>query len=237
MTLVFIPGLLSDAVVWQHAADRLSRHLPVAIADVSAGDSITGMAETILGEHAGPLLVAGHSMGARVALEMYRLAPQRVRALALADTGIHPRQEGEEAKRQKVLDLARNEGMAALAAAWLPPMLDQTRLGDTELLETLTAMVLRADVAQHDRQIGALLNRPDAEAALSDVTCPVLLVVGRQDIWSPPAQHEDMLNRLERARLEIIDDAGHFAPIERPEAVTAALESWVLDILAAKDTA
>lgn len=226
-TVVFVPGLLSDGIVWQHAADRLAQSHTVAIADVSGGRSITGMAEAILSEQAGALIVAGHSMGARVALEMARIAPERIKGLVLADTGIHPRREGEEAKRQVLLDLAHAQGMEALAAKWLPPMVDEARQGDRVLMDALTAMVLRTDAAQHDRQIGALLGRPDASAYLNEITCPVLLVVGRQDVWSPIAQHETMLESLPDARLVVIENAGHFAPIEQPQAVTDALETWL----------
>lgn len=226
-TVVFVPGLLSDGIVWQHAADRLAQTHLVAIADVSDGTSITGMAETILAEQPGRLIVAGHSMGARVALEMARIAPERIDGLVLADTGIHPKREGEDAKRQLVLDLSREQGMKALAAKWLPPMVDEARQGDRALMDALTTMVLRADVAQHDRQIGALLGRPDASAYLDEITCPVLLIVGRQDVWSPIVQHETMLENLPNARLVIIENAGHFAPIEQPQAVSDALAQWI----------
>ncbi|WP_321397044.1 alpha/beta hydrolase [Emcibacter sp.] len=226
-TLILIPGLLSDAIVWKHAAETLEKLLPVRIADVSAGISLTKMAEDILNNTTGPLYVAGHSMGARIAIEMVKLAPERVKKLALIDTGIHPRKEGEEAKRQVLVDLAYNEGMKALAEKWLPPMVHEDRHRDQKLMNTLTAMVLRADPDQHKRQIQALLDRPDAANFFPSIKCPVLLVVGRQDQWSPLAQHEEMLAGLENAKLAVIEDAGHFAPIERPEDVTKALENWV----------
>ena len=226
-TLVLIPGLLSDAYVWQPVADAFGKAMPVVIADVSAGISITKMAETILAENPGPLYVAGHSMGGRIALEMVRLEPDRVEKLALADTGVHPRKEGEEQKRQAVIDLAYDQGMSALAQAWLPPMVHEARHGDDDLMGALTAMVLRADAAQHERQIKALLDRPDAASVLPEIKCPVLLIVGRHDAWSPLSQHEEMLPKLANARLAIIEDAGHFAPIERPAETIEALRMWI----------
>lgn len=236
-TVVFVPGLLSDAVVWQPAADRIAATHGLAIADVSQGTSITGMAQDVLVENPGDIIVAGHSMGARVALEMARIAPDRVNGLVLADTGIHPKREGEEAKRQAMLDLAHEKGMAALAKRWLPPMVHEARHSDRELMDALTAMVLRADAAQHDRQIGALIGRPDASAYLDTITCPVLLIVGRQDAWSPIAQHETMLEKLPHAGLVVIEEAGHFAPIEQPRTVGEAIAAWLGELTAAEDTA
>jgi pimeloyl-ACP methyl ester carboxylesterase len=185
------------------------------------------MAEDVLAAHNGPLAVAGHSMGARVALEMVRLAPERIVKLALLDTGVHPRKAGEEARRKEVIDLAFDEGMEALAEQWLPPMVHPDRHEDRALMETLTAMVMRMTPELHERQITALLNRPEAAAVLEKVTCPTLFLVGRQDAWSPVSQHEDMLRILPHAHLVVIEDAGHFAPVERPEDVTEALVQWL----------
>jgi pimeloyl-ACP methyl ester carboxylesterase len=226
-TLVLISGLLSDAVVWQPVVNAFSETLPVVTVDLKGGGSFSDMAANILAATPGPLIVVGHSMGARVALEVLRLAPDRIEKLAMLDTGVHPLQDGETASRQVLLDLAHNEGMAAMAAKWLPPMVHPDRLADDALMDTLTAMVLRADATAYERQVRAMLARPEVEALLPLIRCPVLLIVGRQDTWSPLARHEQMRDRISNARLVIIEDAGHFAPIERPDAMIAALGDWI----------
>ncbi|QKV17290.1 alpha/beta fold hydrolase [Oricola thermophila] len=226
-TLVLVPGLLSDSVVWQPLADAAAGRFSVHVADVSRGTSITGMAETILGETDGPLIVVGHSMGGRVAMEMARLAPGRVKGLVLANTGHHPKREGEETRRQAMIDLG-HESMERLAAQWLPPMVDPARTVDGALMEMLTAMVLRADAAQHERQIRALIGRPNASAYLEDVACPVLLVAARQDAWSPIAQHEEIGAAVADSEMVVIEDAGHFAPVERPAETTTAIMEWLV---------
>ena len=183
-TLVFIPGLLSDSTVWQPIAEAAGALMPIRHADVTRDASIPTMATRILGEIEGDLIAIGHSMGGRVAMEMARQAPERVRGLVLANTGYHPRRDGEETKRQQMIDLGHRD-MAALADQWLPPMLDPARVADDELLDRLKAMVLRAGPAVHERQIRALLDRPDAGAYMADLHCPILLVAARQDGWSP----------------------------------------------------
>jgi pimeloyl-ACP methyl ester carboxylesterase len=225
-TLVLVPGLLSDAIVWQPLADAAAGRFRIHAADVSKGASITGMAEAILGETEGPLIVVGHSMGGRVAMEMAHIAPDRVKGLVLANTGHHPKREGEEVKRQAMIDLG-HESMDKLAAQWLPPMLDPARTGDEKLMAELTAMVLRADAEQHERQIRALIGRPNANAYLKDITCPVLLVTARQDSWSPIAQHEEIGVAIEDSELVTIENAGHFAPVERPDETTTAIMEWL----------
>lgn len=215
MTCVLIPGLLCDRFVWEPLLARLD----AAVADLSTQDSIAQMAADTLATFPGPLHVAGHSMGARVAMEMAHQAPERVERLVLLDTGIHPLKEGEPAKRAAIVALAYEQGMAALAETWLPPMVHEPNRANQSLMRGLTDMVLSKTPELHERQIRALVGRPDASAYLAQISCPTLLVVGRQDAWSPLAQHEDMLHLLPDARLEIVEGAGHFAPVEQPQAV------------------
>lgn len=225
-TILLLPGLLCDATVWEPVAAVLAARHRVAIGAFPTQDSLTDMAQAMLGAHPGPLWVAGHSMGGRVAMEMARIAPGRVARLALLDTGIHPRREAEMPKRQEMVALAHRDGMAALAAVWLPPMVHPDRHGDADLMGRLTAMVLRMDADLHERQIRALVNRPDASRTIGAYSGPMALIVGRQDAWSPVSQHEDIARLCPQAVLTIVEDAGHFAPVERPEPVARALAAW-----------
>ncbi|MFZ3582870.1 alpha/beta fold hydrolase [Loktanella sp. DJP18] len=220
-TIVLIPGLICDRTVWAPVLDQLGPD--VVVADLTSQSDITDMARDCLALAEGRLRVAGHSMGARVALEMARMAPNRIDRLALLDTGIHPLKDGEREKREEIVAFAHANGMQALCDRWLPGMVHPDRHGDADLMDALTAMVLRQTPDIHARQIKALVNRPDAAAYLREIACPVLLMVGRQDSWSPVSQHEDMLALLPDARLVVIEDAGHFAPVERPTETAAAL--------------
>jgi pimeloyl-ACP methyl ester carboxylesterase len=226
--LYLLPGLLCDATVWAAQVAGLSDIADIRTPDFLGHDSITGMAEWVLQGAPPRFAVAGHSMGARVALEIVRLAPERVTHLALLDTGTHTRAPGEADKRQVLVDLARSEGMAALADRWLPPMVHPDRLADARFMAGLRAMVERATPDIYAGQIKALLERPNAEAGLSAITCKVLIGVGRQDAWSPPSQHEAMARAIRHATYVVFEDSGHMAPLEAPDGVTAALRGWLL---------
>lgn len=221
---MLIPGLASDAAVWRPLADAAA--LPSHPADVTRDGSIAAMAGRLLAETEGALIAVGHSMGGRVAMDMARQAPERLVGLVLANTGHHARREGEDARRQQMIDLG-NRDIEQLADAWLPPMLDPARVGDAALLAELRAMVRRAGAAVHEQQIRALLGRPDAMAYITDIACPMLLIAARQDGWSPIAQHREIAAAAPDAELVIIDNAGHFAPLERPAEVTAAITEWL----------
>lgn len=220
--IILVPGLLCDATVWQPLQDRLGLKTHVGMALKQA--TLTEMAADILAQHDGELAVLGHSMGARIAMEMARLCPTRIRKLGLFDTGAHPLRDGEAEKRAEIISFTYANGMQALADRWLPGMVYRK---DPALMAQLTQMVLRADPQLHERQINALVNRPNASAILSDIGCPTLLLVGRQDQWSPVSQHQEMLAQIADARLEIIEDAGHFSILEQPDAVAAAVVAFL----------
>ncbi|UFN47189.1 alpha/beta hydrolase [Roseomonas sp. OT10] len=225
--VVLIPGLLCDASVWEPQRAALSAGRAVLIPDLWGLDSIEAMAERVLASAPGRFALAGHSMGARVALALLDRAPERVERLALLDTGVHPRRPGEAEKRQELVDLAHREGMAALAARWLPPMVHPARAQDPALMGPLTAMVCRATPAIFAGQVRALLNRPDAAAVLPRIACPTLVACGRQDGWSPLEQHEAMAAAIPGARLSVIEESGHMCTVEAPEAVTDLLHGWL----------
>ena len=225
--LYLLPGLLCDATVWAAQVQGLSDIAEIRTPDFLGHDSIAGMAAFVLDQAPERFAVAGHSMGARVALAIMRLAPERVTHLALLDTGTHPPAAGEAEKRQVLVDLAAHQGMAALADRWLPPMVHPDRLHDAPFMAGLRAMVMRASPEIYAGQIRALLARPDAQAGLAAITCPVLIGVGRQDAWSPPSQHEAMAQTIPHATYVIFEDSGHMAPVEAPCAVTTALREWI----------
>ncbi|MGF9757917.1 alpha/beta hydrolase [Microvirga sp. 0TCS3.31] len=226
-TILLLPGLLCDASVWAAQAQALRPHAHVLVADFSEHDSLKAMAHSALAMTEAPIIAIGHSMGARVAMEMIHLAPERIRKLALIDTGVDSRREGEETKRQVLVDLAYAEGMGALAERWLPPMVHGDRVEDVALLAPLKEMVMRATPEQHQRQIRALLNRPNLVSRMADITCPTLVMVGRQDRWSPLAQHEEMAARIPNAELVVIEDSGHMTLLEQPDQVSNALLHWL----------
>jgi pimeloyl-ACP methyl ester carboxylesterase len=225
--IILLPGLLCDASTWAAQVRALEPYANVTVADFSQLNSIEAMAQSALALVDGPIVAIGHSMGARVAMEMVRCAPERIAKLGLIDTGIHPRREGEEATRQVLVDLAFDQGMAALADHWLPPMVHVGRVNDQALMEPLKAMVMRATPEQHQRQIRALLNRPNARDHLSHIVCPTLVMVGRQDRWSPLAQHEEIAALIPNAELVVIEESGHMSLVEQPEQVSGALLRWL----------
>ena len=230
LQLVLLSGLLCDADVWAETAAALRDIADVTIIHFFGFDSLESMAEHVIAVAPPRFVLVGHSMGGRVALEVFRRAPQRVRALGLFNTGIHTVGQGEPESRQVLVRLAREAGMGALAARWLPPMMDCNAATPAALMERLTTMVERSTPDSFAKQIAALLNRPDPLPVLAHIHVPTLLMSATGDQWSPPAQHEDIRKHVPHAELVVIPHAGHMAPVEQPAAVATAMRSWLLNL-------
>jgi pimeloyl-ACP methyl ester carboxylesterase len=232
MNLLLLPGLLCDDAAWLPVVPHLQGIVDCRSVDYGDASSLAEMARRVLADAPAEFAIAGHSMGARVALEVYRTAPRRVTRLALLDTGyqaLPPGAAGEEerARRQALVALARAEGMRAMGREWMRPMVHPARLGDAPLVEAILAMVERRTPQQFAAQIRALLERNDLTELLRSVRVPTLVGCGRDDAWSPVAQHEAIAALVPGSRLAIFDDCGHMAPMERPAAVADALAAWL----------
>lgn len=231
-TLLLLPGLLCDKTVWVHQIEALSPHATCIVPCYGDHDAISAMAQSVLSAAPdGPLMIAGHSMGGRVALEIARLVPQRVSRMALLDTGTEPIADAqtaadERAKRMGLLQTARRHGMRAMGEQWAQGMVHPARLG-TPVFEAILAMIGRSTPDSFQAQLHALLARPDARSVFSALQCPTLLVCGRQDNWSPLARHQEMQRALPQSRLAVIEDSGHMTTMEQPEAVSFALLQWL----------
>jgi pimeloyl-ACP methyl ester carboxylesterase len=185
------------------------------------------MAETVLDSAPRRFSLAGHSMGARVALEIFRLTPERIERLALLDTGVHPLAPGEKEKRLALHAIGKTHGMATLVDSWLPQMVHPDRRNDSNFMRPLQDMCVSAGLRQFENHITALIERPEVRSLLPQIACPALIGVGSDDEWAPLGQHREMAAAMPDAELVIFKHAGHMAPVEASEQVAAALRQWL----------
>lgn len=230
--LVLVSGLLCDETVWTEQIKALQGSVQVQVAHHGHSFSLTDMAQGILRNAPERFALAGHSMGGRVAFEMMRLAPERVAKLGLFDTAyksLAPGDAGEKerAGRYALLQLARTEGMRAMALQWVQNMVHSSRLGDASLIESIIAMFARKTPGVYAAQIEALLNRPDATPVLAAIRCPTLVLCGVDDAWSTLSVHQQMAAAIPGSSLVSVAVCGHLSTMERPTEVTQAMAEWL----------
>jgi pimeloyl-ACP methyl ester carboxylesterase len=226
-SIVFLSGLLCNEFVWEDISKELENQYDVSMISFQGCDSIEMMAKKVLDTAPESFILIGHSMGGRVALEVFNQAPNRVNKLGLFNTGVHGKTATEIPGRQKLLDLASNEGISFVAKQWLPPMMAEDGLKNSILMEKLYEMINLYSVEEFSKQINALLNRPDAQIILPLINIPTLLLSATEDKWSPISQHEEMQKYLKDSKLVVIQNASHMAPVEQPKAVAEAIINWL----------
>ncbi|MCH2556811.1 MAG: alpha/beta hydrolase [Alcanivorax sp.] len=230
--LMLLPGMVCNGRAWRHQARHLAGRCEPRVADYGDARHMTDMARAVLAQAPERFLLAGHSMGARVAMEVQRLAPHRIIGLCFAGTEYGPCPAGEAGRRETetrngLLALAREQGMPAMARRWLPALLPEARLADEPLVEEILAMISEHSPDQLEAHIAAGAVRPDSRAVLCSITAPTLLLAGAEDRLRPSAAHREMADLIPGARLVEIPGAGHMLTMENPEAVNAALDEWV----------
>ena len=173
-------------------------------------------------------VVGGLSMGGYVALAFARRHPARVSGLILADTRADADTAEARANREKSITLVRTDGVSALVEQMLPKMLsDHTRRHQPAVEGQVRAMAGGQTADGVVAALAALRDRPDSTPALASFRFPVLVIVGGNDVITPPALAEGMAAHLSDVTSETLGTAGHLSNREEPATFNTAVRRWV----------
>ena len=227
LPLVLVPGLLDSYRLYAPQLDALWARGAVHLAQHTRADTMTALAQAILAAAPERFALAGLSMGGYIAFEMLRQAPARIARLALLDTQARPESPEAATARRAQMELARREGLGAVIESQIPRLLHAPHQRDPALRALLHAMAEEVGLEGFLNQQQANLTRPDSRPTLPQVRCPTLVVVGAQDILTPPACAEEMAAGIAGARLTVLPECGHLCTLEQPRAVNEALTAWL----------
>jgi Predicted hydrolases or acyltransferases (alpha/beta hydrolase superfamily) len=228
-SLVLLPGLLNDHRLWTHQVEDLADVADVQVGDLTRDDSMAAMAERVLAVAPDRFALAGLSMGGYVALEIMRRAAGRVERLALLDTAARPDTPEQSQRRRDAVAIARLPGgFAKIMPAMLPNLVHPDHLPLDRVGGLARDMALAVGPEAFARQQNAIIHRPDSRPGLPRISCPTLVLVGRDDALTPLDRAEEMAALIPGAVLEEIEHCGHLSALEQPEQVSAALRRWLL---------
>lgn len=226
-TIVLIPGLNCTERLYEPQIDALSDAFSVTVADQRQDETVAGMARRLLAAAPERFGLLGLSMGGYVALEVLRQAPGRVARLALLDTSARPDTEEGRANRERLIGLAQSGRFEEVHDILWPRLVHPDRQADRALEETVKAMMLQTGPEAFVRQQRAIMARPDSRDLLPSIEIPTLVLVGEQDVITPPEMAREMADRIEWASLVVVPDCGHLSTLEQPGAVNQALRAWL----------
>jgi pimeloyl-ACP methyl ester carboxylesterase len=176
----------------------------------------------------GRIVVAGVSLGGYVALALARIAPARLAGLVLVDTKAAADSPDAREGRGRMLDLLANRGTGGVADEMMPKLLGETTRRETPaLVEHVRSMILSNDPEGVRRAIVRLRDRPDATPGLASIAVPTLVVVGEEDVVTPPADAERLAAGIPGASIARIAAAGHLSTLEQPDAFGRLLADFL----------
>jgi pimeloyl-ACP methyl ester carboxylesterase len=232
--------------MWQPQIDRLAENYRVVVPDLRgygqtplpAGKRVTlldDFAEDILALadllHLDRFALAGLSLGGQIALETWRQAPQRIRGLVLADTFASLDTPQQKQTRLATADRFEREGMAGYAAEVLEKMITPANARALpEVAAHVARMIDRSNPLGAAAALRGRTMRRDYLPPLGQIEAPTLIVVGREDAYTPVPLAEEMHRCIRGSRLEIVEEAGHMPNLERPDAFNSLLGSFLASL-------
>ncbi|MEI6559433.1 MAG: alpha/beta fold hydrolase [Rhodospirillaceae bacterium] len=228
LPLLFLPGLLCDRALWENQVRHLADVAESEVMDLTQADTVEALATRVLATAPPRFALAALSMGGYVAMEILRRSPERVIKLALIDTTARPDSPEQLSRRRGLIGLARSGKFRGVTPRLLPLLIHPDRQADHDLTTTIMVMAERVGQEAFIRQQTAIMGRPDARPGLGAVTCPALVIGGREDALTPPALLAEIAALIPGARHVIIEDCGHLPPLERPHALSALLRQWLI---------
>lgn len=173
-------------------------------------------------------VLGGLSMGGYAVFAFYRAYRTRVRALILADTRPQADTPEGRAGREENAQLAEREGSQAVVEGLLPRLLTPETLQEpTGTMARLRAMMEAATPTGMAGALRGIALRPDSTDLLPQIHCPTLVLVGEEDVITPPAYARLLVEHIPNARLITIPRAGHLANLEQPEVFNQALIAFL----------
>jgi pimeloyl-ACP methyl ester carboxylesterase len=173
-------------------------------------------------------VIGGLSMGGYVTMAMYRAAPERFTGMVLANTRAGADSPDGRAARDKMVQLVRQQGPAAVADQMLPKLLGETSRTARPALEPLVRRLIESNSAEGiEGAIAAIRDRPDSMITLERSAVPVLVITGEEDAIIPVSESEAIARAVPRAQLVVLTAAGHLSSLEVPDDFSEALGNFL----------
>lgn len=225
-TLVMIPALGCDGRLYTEISPRLSEVVkPVSI--VADWREMAGCVQQVLAGAPEKFIILGTSFGGRVALEVAFAAPQRVQGLVVIGAGAgvagDPSAGLRRAERFRGAEFENALTELADMVSHLPgPNGPRAR-------DSFIAMSRELGGASMACQSEALARRLDLWPRLDEITCPALMLWGKEDQFSSAAEGLKLSMALPHGRYAEISECGHFPSLEAPEETADILLHWLHD--------
>ncbi len=232
--IIFLHAFPYSPAMW-HDQRRMVEGHPVLVPDILGYENLESAAAHVLVEMDNlgweKAVFVGLSMGGYVIFRLWNLEPERFVGMVLADTRATPDTAEQKVNRAKTAERIRAEGMGFFPEGALPTNLGETsRTQRPALVEHVRQTLLAADPDRTIASLKGLADRPDSVPLLSEISVPVLVLVGEEDTLTPPSEARLMAARIPDSRMLILPESGHLANLENPKAFNTALLGFLAEL-------
>ena len=192
------PGLDDEILTMDRAARYIQRELEAK-----------GIDRCILG---------GLSMGGYITFECWKLFPEKIAGLILADTKATPDTEEGRKGRYAAADQIGQGKFDEFTEGLLKKLLcEKTHTERTGLLNAVREMIQESPEESAASALLGMAARADSTPLLPSITVPTVLIFGEHDAITTVDEGRSMLTAIPDARLHILQDAGHLSNLENPD--------------------
>lgn len=227
--LVLLPGTLCDRAMWEEQVEELSNIAEIIIGDVGQHSSIQELADSVLEDAPEEFSIVGFSLGGIVALEIMRIAPERINKLALISTNPFPPTKEQQVLWEKYIEMIENNQFIEVVKRKLYPALVSKPNQSGTTLEKVLNMAKNIGPKAYINQLKSVMTRNDQRPILKKINCPTVIIVGELDKVCP-VELSDYLNKnIEDSQKVVIEGAGHLITLEKPYETSQILKQWMKD--------
>jgi 3-oxoadipate enol-lactonase len=214
-----------DARMWkaQVAALEQAGHETIApnLPGREPDNDLAQWAERILQLLPAEFVPVGCSMGGYLVFELWRQARERIPAAVFVDTRVGADTPEVREGRDATIRLLGEGGFDPFWEGQAPKLF--SRGTPPEVVERARSIAAEQPITNLVATLQALAARPDSRDTAASMAVPALVVVGEEDVLTPPSEAEELAALLPLGRLVRIPGAGHLVPLERPDELNEEL--------------
>jgi pimeloyl-ACP methyl ester carboxylesterase len=223
---ILIPALGCDAGLYASLIAQIA-DLVEPLVLVPDGNTLPLCVADVLEQAPEQFLIGGTSFGGHVAREVALAATDRVGGLMIIGAGAGPAANPAGGlKRSERLRGGDHDGLIRDMAETITAPASPCGL---QAKQAFIRMGLNANPETIARHNDALTIRPDRWGDIENITCPSLLLWGRDDRYSPSTDGLRMSGLMPKARFVELEDVGHLPTLEAPEETADAVRHWLMD--------
>ena len=239
--LVLLHPFPANHRFWGPVLPHLTSRYRVLTPDLrGSGESTSGDGPATMAKHAedlehvcaaaglGRAVFVGVSIGGYILLEFWRRHAERVAALVLCDTrATADTPAGKAARLQSIPEVEQHGPAKFVAEQALKLLGESTHRNRPHVLRAALAILNQSTVAGIRALQQGMAERLDSVPTLATITVPTLVMVGEEDVLTPPSDAEQMHRGIAGSKLAKIPAAGHYAPFEQPEQFAKELRPFL----------